>query len=134
MLINPYGLIRTTMYNVVLHEIAHVVLLDHGEYRDSLSGYLLRVMPTGYIIQATERFKMTEDDCYGIYIKMINDIIMSDYTYAIHLNNLIQSQSKKYETNTMFAIPAQTSMLRTSVSYRSGIRQRLTYHRLVNIC
>lgn len=32
MLINPYGLTRTTMYNVVLHEIAHVFLLDHGIY------------------------------------------------------------------------------------------------------
>lgn len=78
-------------------------------------------MPTGGIVQATERFKMTEDDCYGIYIKMINDIIMPDYTYAIHLNNLMQSQCKKYETNTMFAIPAQTSMLRTSVSFRSDV-------------
>lgn len=121
MLINPYGLTRTTMYNVVLHEMAHVFLLDHGEYRDSLSGYLLRVMPTGGIVQATERIKMTEDDCYGIYIKMINDIIMSDYTYAIYLNNLMQSQCKKYETNTMFAIHAHTSMLRPSVSYRSGV-------------
>jgi len=82
------------MYNIVLHEMAHVFLLDHGEYRDSLSGYLLRVMPTGGIVQATERIKMTEDDCYGIYIKMINAIIMSDYTYAIHLNNLMQSQCK----------------------------------------
>jgi len=56
-------------------------LLDHGEYHDSLSVYLLHIMPTGGIVQATELFKMTEDECYGIYIKMINDIIMSDYIY-----------------------------------------------------
>ena len=32
MLINLYGLTRTTMYNLVLHEMAHVFLLYHGIY------------------------------------------------------------------------------------------------------
>jgi hypothetical protein len=120
MLINPYGLTKNTIYNVILHEMAHVFLLDHGEYRDSISGYILRVMPNGDIVQANKRITMTEDDCFGIYIKMITDIIMTNYTYAVHLNNIMQTQCKKYKPNTILALPEHPYIHNPNFLYRSG--------------
>lgn len=97
--INPYGLTRTTIYNVIVHEFSHVFLLGHGEYQDSITGFLLPVLPSGNIIQSTQKLKMTSDDCYGIYIKMIDDIILYNYKYANSLNTVMSKHCPTYPSN-----------------------------------
>ena len=45
---------------------------------------------------------MSQDDCYGVYQKMIDDIIDSyeNYEYAMHLNNVMVLHCPKYAENT----------------------------------
>lgn len=102
MVINPYGLTRKTLYNIILHEMTHIFLLGHGEYSDSIAGFVIGVgAESRRVIQSKERIKISRDDCYGIYQKMIDDIIVdyNDYEYANNLNNVMLIHCPKYREN-----------------------------------
>ena len=98
MIINPYGLTEETLYNVILHEMTHVFLLDHGEYEDSLSGITLRLNSSGDIIQYPDKQSIRQDDCYGIYQKMIDDILNVNKKYAENLETM-KSHCENYRRN-----------------------------------
>ena len=48
------------IYNVILHELMHVFLVDHGEYSDSISGHVVQVGGQ------QSRLRVTQDDYKGL--------------------------------------------------------------------
>ena len=83
--INTYKMDINTIYNILLHEFGHVMLLDHSDEKDSIMGYSIMLDKYNNNIN-NKKLKLTQDDCFGIYIKLINDIIYKDYKYAFMLN------------------------------------------------
>ena len=87
-IINPYGLSTETLYNTILHEMSHIYLLAHSQYKDSIAGYKIDVLPNGHIEQSTQKLQLTNDDCLGLYAKLIYDIINIDYIYSLYLERM----------------------------------------------
>lgn len=83
--IDPYSLSYETLYNIILHELAHVYLLTHGDYKDSIMGYKLDVLYDGYVMPDSSKLQLSKDDCYGLYDKLISDVEVYDNLYKDHL-------------------------------------------------
>jgi hypothetical protein len=84
MIINPYNIDETTLFNIILHEMMHVYLLDHDTTKISISSFIL-VLDNNIIVNSSKRLKLTKDDCLGLYEKLINDIIKHDLLYFYYL-------------------------------------------------
>jgi hypothetical protein len=83
-IINPYKIDETTLFNIILHEMMHVYLLDHDNTKISISSFVL-VLNNDIIVNSSKRLKLTKDDCLGLYEKLINDIIKTDLLYFYYL-------------------------------------------------
>jgi len=97
--INPYGLDFITLYNVVLHEIAHVMLLEHSKQPNSIMEYKIILDKNNNIINNNKRLNLTKDDCYGIYMKLIYDILFTNYLYALKLNTAMINNCNELPDN-----------------------------------
>lgn len=64
--INPTNLSYITLYNVILHELSHIHLLGHGEYKNSISGFVIYRDLQNNIIPSKYKLIMTYDDCLGL--------------------------------------------------------------------
>lgn len=85
MIINPYGISETILYNIILHELGHVYLLAHSEFKDSVMGYKLDILPSGIIQSTDELIELTRDDCNGLYKRLIRDIYKNnDYVVFLY--------------------------------------------------
>ena len=87
MFISIYNLTPEHLYNVILHELGHVYLLAHSEYKDSIMGYKLGILPNGYP-KKEEKLYLSNDDCIGLYKILINNIQTKDYIYSIYLEQM----------------------------------------------
>ena len=87
--VDPTGMDELNIYNILLHELCHVMLLRHGEKTDSVMGYSVNVDLFGTPILTYDKLYVTQDDCQGIYMKLITDMIYYDHIYAIKLNNMM---------------------------------------------
>lgn len=104
MIIDPYKLTNNTLYNVILHELAHVYLLGHSEYKDSVMGYKLDVY-NDKIIQATEKIYLTNDDCLGLYDKLIKDMYNNNNQYKSHLQKTKNIHCSNFKNNYILEDP-----------------------------
>jgi hypothetical protein len=87
MFINYSNLSTETLYNIILHELGHVYLLGHSEFKDSIMGYKLSML-NDRVLPATNKLQLSQDDCNGLYTKLIKDIKHKDYTYAMYLRQM----------------------------------------------
>ena len=83
MFINYINLSPETLYNIILHELGHVYLLGHSEFKDSIMGYKLEVLPNGSIQSSNVTITLSQDDCEGLYSRLVRDL--NDNAYVSYL-------------------------------------------------
>lgn len=139
MLINPYGLSKESLYNIILHELAHVFLLGHSEYKDSIMGYNLIILPNGQV-RNDKKLQLTNDDCLGLYAKLINDIKNIDYVYSLYLVKMSDSYCSMTQKNYILEdpnkiVPSVLKLPKKSEQQRSSniIQQHLYFKNRLSV-
>lgn len=72
------------LYNIILHEMGHIYLLNHSEYSDSIMGYVIFTKPDGESI-TSNLLGLTTDDCNGLYHNLIQNKQYEDILYTEYL-------------------------------------------------
>lgn len=116
-IIDPIGLDELNIYNILLHELGHVMLLKHSDNYDSIMSYAVYVDSYNNPIPIYEKKYITRDDCYGIYMKLITDIINYDYIYAVKLNNMMIKFCNEISENIVYNLPQKRNIEYEDNSY-----------------
>lgn len=93
------------LYNVILHELGHVYLLSHSEYKDSVMGYKLGLLNDKLISEP--KLQLTVDDCLGLYNVLVQNKQHGDYKYARYLEQMQNSYCYTLPRNYIFEDPSK---------------------------